>query len=273
MSMSARQMAMLAPRLTSSDMDRAANKEGQRRTIYFTKKLPGDGGYRRTGQYLGEWQKNKWSGNGTHEMANGNRYVGAWAEGKRHGMGTLWVKRKGGLRKQYAGQWQDDLQHGRGVFHYTNGDNYNGEWKGGVRHGVGIMTYITGDVYEGEWFNDQRHGFGVLDYVKGDHFEGMWVEDKKEGEGVHFYFNKEKATHTRRYDAEWPCTHPAHTLHTPCTHPAHALHTPSIYHAHILQVRRRVGGQRAQVRLLQRDATGPDGARHLSPWPRPPPRP
>ena len=76
MSMSARQMAMLAPRLTSSDMDRAANKEGQRRTIYFTKKLPGDGGYRRTGQYLGEWQKNKWSGNGTHEMANGNRYVG-----------------------------------------------------------------------------------------------------------------------------------------------------------------------------------------------------
>ena len=90
MSMSARQMAMLAPRLTSSDMDRAANKEGQRRTIYFTKKLPGDGGYRRTGQYLGEWQKNKWSGKGTHEMATGNRYVGAWAEGKRqhgHAMG------------------------------------------------------------------------------------------------------------------------------------------------------------------------------------------
>ena len=203
MSMSARQMAMLAPRLTSSDMDRAANKEGQRRTIYFTKKLPGDGGYRRTGQYLGEWQKNKWSGKGTHEMANGNRYVGAWAEGKRHGMGTLWVKREGKLRKQYAGQWQNDLQHGRGVFNYKNGDNYNGEWKGGVRHGVGIMTYATGDVYEGEWFNDQRHGFGVMDYVKGDHFEGMWVEDKKEGEGVHFYFNQAKATHTRRYDGEW----------------------------------------------------------------------
>ena len=226
MSMSARQQLMLQPRLTSSEMDRCANKEGQRRTIYFTKKLPGDAGYRRTGQYLGEWQDNKWSGNGTHEMANGNRYIGAWAEGKRHGMGTLWVKREGQLRKQYAGQWQDDLQHGRGVFHYKNGDNYNGEWKGGVRHGVGIMTYITGDVYEGEWFNDQRHGFGVLDYVKGDHFEGMWVEDKKEGEGVHFYFNKEKATHTRRYDAEWPCTHPAHTLHMPCTCPAHTLHIP-----------------------------------------------
>ena len=232
MSMSARQQMMLMPRLTSSEMDRCANKEGQRRTIYFTKKLPDNGGYRRTGQYLGEWQDNKWSGNGTHEMANGNRYIGAWAEGKRHGMGTLWVKREGQLRKQYAGQWQNDLQHGRGVFQYKNGDNYNGEWKGGVRHGVGIMTYVTGDVYEGEWFNDQRHGFGVLDYVKGDHFEGMWVEDKKEGEGVHFYFHKEKATHTRRYTQSghasplhtMPCTHPAHrahtlhTVHTPCTH-------------------------------------------------------
>ena len=253
MSMSARQQLMLAPRLTSSEMDRCANKEGQRRTIYFTKKLPGDAGYRRTGQYLGEWQDNKWSGNGTHEMANGNRYVGAWAEGKRHGMGTLWVKRKGGLRKQYAGQWQDDLQHGRGVFHYTNGDNYNGEWKGGVRHGVGIMTYITGDVYEGEWFNDQRHGFGVLDLVKGDHFEGMWVEDKKEGEGVHFYFNKEKATHTRRYDAEWPRTHHAYHAHTLRTHRvyhAHTLHMPSTcpayaytHHAHTMHAPSRYDGE------------------------------
>lgn len=180
-----------------------ANKDGSRRTIYFTKKLPGAGGYRRTGQYLGEWQNNQWSGKGTYDMANGNRYVGAWAEGKRNGMGTLWVKRDGKLRKQYAGQWHNDQQHGRGVYHYKNGDTFNGEWKNGVRHGVGIMTYTSGDVYEGEWFNDQRHGFGVLDYAKGDHFEGMWVEDKKEGEGVHFYFHAEKATHTRRYDGEW----------------------------------------------------------------------
>jgi hypothetical protein len=201
--MSQRQQAALAPRLTSSEMDAMANKEGSRRTIYFTKKLPGNGGYRRTGQYLGEWKNNAWEGKGTHEMANGSRYVGAWSEGKRNGMGTLWVMRKGKLRKQYAGQWSNNQQHGRGVFHYENGDHFNGEWKNGARHGVGIMTYKCGDVYEGEWFNDQRHGFGVLDYAKGDHFEGMWVEDKKEGEGVHFYFHQEKATHTRRYDGEW----------------------------------------------------------------------
>lgn len=199
-----KQMAALQPRLTGSEMEKLATKEGSRRTIYFTKKLAGDGGYRRTGQYLGEWHDNKFEGKGTFELANGNRYVGAFKDGKRNGVGTLWVKRDGKkLRKQYAGQWLNDVQHGRGVYHYPNGDSYNGEWKNGVRHGVGIMMYTSGDVYEGEWFNDRRHGFGVLDYAKGDHFEGLWVEDKKEGEGVHFYFNKEKATHTRRYDGEW----------------------------------------------------------------------
>ena len=206
----AKQMAALQPRLTGSEMDKLANKEGSRRTIYFTKKLAGGNGsqpnhYRRSGQYLGEWRDNKFEGKGTHELGNGNRYVGAFKDGKRNGAGTLWVKRDGKqLRKQYAGQWLNDVMHGRGVYHYpNNGDSYNGEWKHGVRHGVGIMTYKAGGVYEGEWFNDRRHGFGVLDYASGDHFEGLWVEDKKEGEGVHFYFHKEKATHTRRYDGEW----------------------------------------------------------------------
>ena len=62
MSVLQRQMANLQPRLTGSEMDKLADKEGPRRTIYYTKKLPGNAGYRRTGQYLGEWHENKWSG-------------------------------------------------------------------------------------------------------------------------------------------------------------------------------------------------------------------
>ena len=147
MSVLQRQMANLQPRLTGSEMDKLADKEGPRRTIYYTKKLPGNAGYRRTGQYLGEWRENKWSGKGSHEMANGNRYVGEWSEGKRNGMGTLWIRRDGKLRKQYAGQWLNSMQHGRGVYYYQNGDSFNGEWKNGVRHGVGIMTYSDGNVY------------------------------------------------------------------------------------------------------------------------------
>ena len=198
--------------LNSTEVEKLAHKEGTRRTVYFTKqvddpnkKTSGEGAYRRTGQYLGEWHANEFDGKGVYELANGTRYVGGWQAGKRHGMGTTWLKgKKGELRKQYAGQWLDDARHGRGVFNYKNGDSYNGEWKNGVRHGVGILTLAgEGGVYEGEWFNDKRHGFGVFDYVNGDHFEGAWVEGLKEGEGVHFYFNQAKATHTRRYDGEW----------------------------------------------------------------------
>uniref|UniRef100_A0A7S3BCK0 MORN repeat-containing protein 3 n=1 Tax=Haptolina ericina TaxID=156174 RepID=A0A7S3BCK0_9EUKA len=182
--------------------DKLAAKEGERKTVFFSKKLA-TGGYVRTGQYLGEWKENKYDGKGTLESDDGTRYVGEWRAGKRNGMGTLWIRRADGkLYKQYAGQWKDDLQDGRGV-QTIDGETYNGEWSKGVRHGVGICHYAAGGVYEGEWFNDQRHGFGVFDYVNGDHFEGGWVEDKKEGEGVHFYFNKEKRVHTKRYDGEW----------------------------------------------------------------------
>ena len=201
--------------LNSTEVEKLAHKEGTRRTVYFTKqvddpnkKTSGEGAYRRTGQYLGEWHANEFDGKGVYELANGTRYVGGWQAGKRHGMGTTWLKgKKGELRKQYAGQWLDDARHGRGVFNYKNGDSYNGEWKNGVRHGVGILTLAgDGGVYEGEWFNDKRHGFGVFDYVNGDHFEGAWVEGLKEGEGVHFYFDKEKKAHTKRCEPTRPAS-------------------------------------------------------------------
>jgi len=189
--------------LNMSERDASANKEGPRRSVFFTRKLPESAGYARTGQYLGEWKSNRWDGKGTYEQANGTRYVGEWKDGKRNGVGTLWTKVKGQLRKRYAGQWLNDVPHGRGVYFYPNGDNHNGEWKNGVRHGVGVMQYADGGVYEGDYFNNKRHGFGVFDYPNGDHFEGMWVDDVKEGEGVHFYFDTVKKAHTKRYDGEW----------------------------------------------------------------------
>jgi len=186
----------------SLEREKLAYKDGERKTVFYSKKLP-DGSFSRTGQYLGEWKNNKYDGKGTLESDDGTRYVGAWKAGKRNGQGTLWIRRADGkLYKQYAGQWKDEYQDGRGV-QTLNGEVYNGEWSKGVRHGVGTCHYADGGVYEGEWFNDQRHGFGVFDYPNGDHFEGGWVEDKKEGQGVHFYFNKEKRVHAKRYDGEW----------------------------------------------------------------------
>ena len=72
-------------RMGSTEMEKLANKEGARRTIYYTNKLSDSqgGGYQRTGQYLGEWHDNQFGGKGSYELANGNRYVGAWADGER----------------------------------------------------------------------------------------------------------------------------------------------------------------------------------------------
>jgi len=90
-----------------------------------------------------------------------------------------------------------------GTKNLASGDVYMGDWDRGKRHGTGICTYASGGVYDGEWFDDKQHGFGVFDYPNGDHFEGQWVSGLKEGQGVHFYFDKGKKVHTKRYDGEW----------------------------------------------------------------------
>ena len=76
--------------LNSTEVEKLAHKEGTRRTVYFTKqvddpnkKTSGEGAYRRTGQYLGEWHANEFDGKGVYELANGTRYVGGWQAGKR----------------------------------------------------------------------------------------------------------------------------------------------------------------------------------------------
>jgi len=195
--------------MTSTAQEARASRNGARRTIFYTKKLPDgkegeDKKYARTHQYLGEWKDNKWHGKGTLEKADGSRYVGEWKAGKRDGVGTLWHRHAdGSLRKVYSGLWVDDMQQGRGTLNYKSGDVYIGDWVRGQRAGSGICTYADGGVYEGEWLDDKRHGFGVYDYKNGDHFEGHWMADLTEGKGVHFYYDKEKKAHTKRYDGEW----------------------------------------------------------------------
>lgn len=100
--------------LGSSERDRLAFRQGERRTVFFSRKV-GDG-YMRTGQYMGEWKDNKYHGKGTLELNDGTRYVGSWKDGKRHGMGTLWIRGPDGkLRKEYGGEWEDDIKAGRGA--------------------------------------------------------------------------------------------------------------------------------------------------------------
>ena len=68
-------MIQPAALLNSTEVEKLANKEGSRRTVYFTKKLDdngksgGEGAYARQGQYLGEWRANEFDGKGVYELA------------------------------------------------------------------------------------------------------------------------------------------------------------------------------------------------------------
>ncbi|KAJ1641427.1 hypothetical protein T492DRAFT_919583 [Pavlovales sp. CCMP2436] len=185
----------------SQTRDLISQKEGDRRTVYWSKGKPG--AYSSACSYIGQWHGNKKHGKGTQTWASGDKYAGEWHDGKPSGFGTFWKKSKKGLLKQYAGQWAGGKQAGRGVYYYEDGGVFDGQWRGGLRHGVGVMSFEDGAVYEGDWFNDKRHGFGILDLLNGDHFEGHYIEDKREGEGVHFFFSQEKKTHHKRMDGEW----------------------------------------------------------------------
>jgi hypothetical protein len=74
----------------------------------------------------------KWSNCfGSWTASNGNKYVGAWKDGKPNG---------------YA------------IATYPNGDKYVGEFKDGKLNGQGTYTWANGDNYVGEFKDDSSGG-------------------------------------------------------------------------------------------------------------------
>ena len=69
---------------------------------------------------------------GTYTYAEGDKYVGEWRNGNRHGQGTYTYANG----DKYVGEWEDSNKHGQGTYTYANGDKYVGEWKNGKRQGL-----------------------------------------------------------------------------------------------------------------------------------------
>mmetsp|Transcript_63724 Transcript_63724/g.176033 ORF Transcript_63724/g.176033 Transcript_63724/m.176033 type:complete len:388 (+) Transcript_63724:250-1413(+) len=201
--------------MTTTMKDRAAERNGARRTVYgvrannkYHEEVRMNGGrgstefpFKGGDTYVGEWANNVEEGFGTKTWVKGHKYEGEWMAGMRHGKGTFWVKEGGRLRKQYAGDWQNDQRHGQGIFMMANGDKFEGEWMSNERHGAGVIKYADGSdciMYDGSWANGKRTGLGVLTMANGDRYEGHWLDDKKEGPGRYFYRSTSKV-----YEGEW----------------------------------------------------------------------
>eukprot|EP00957_Ditylum_brightwellii_P211614 15366379-Ditylum_brightwellii.AAC.2 len=129
----------------------------------------------------------KFHGKGTLFM-DGSIYDGQFAEGRRHGVGTL-TKANGST---YNGGWKDDLYDGFGTYKNPTGYMYRGHYRLGRRHGHGECHFPNGDEYIGEWVNGEMEGAGVYRYVNGDIYEGFFKENKRHGPGGYQYAKNHK---------------------------------------------------------------------------------
>lgn len=113
----------------------------------------------------------------------GGKYVGNYANNKKHGEGTFFYPDG----TKYVGFWINDERHGQGTYYYSNGDTYEGEWSQSQRHGQGVYTYAeTGSKYKGTWANGRMEGAGEL--IHTDHrYTGIMQQDLPKGRGKYTF--------------------------------------------------------------------------------------
>ena len=74
---------------------------------------------------------------GTLTFDSGEKYVGEWKDGKKHGKGT-YIYTNGekeeeleAVSSSYVGEFKDGKKHGQGTVTFTNGNNFVGAFKNG----------------------------------------------------------------------------------------------------------------------------------------------
>ena len=106
----------------------------------------------------------------TKTLADGDKYVGEFRDGKRHGQG-IYTYANG---DKYVGEYRDGKKHGQGIYTFADGDKYVGEWRYGKKHGHFTVTSANGDKYVGEYRDGEKHGRGTLTLNDGNVMEGIW---------------------------------------------------------------------------------------------------
>lgn len=109
-------------------------------------------------KYVGQFQADKFHGDGEQSWPDGSRYTGQWKNGQKHGYGEY----ASADELRYVGQWESGRRHGQGVQEYANNDRYEGWWFHGMCSGLGTYYFADGSRYEGAWANGRYDGGGVL---------------------------------------------------------------------------------------------------------------
>jgi hypothetical protein len=99
-------------------------------------------------------QEYGYNGLGTYISPSGNKYVGEWKNGKKHGKG---IGTYNDGEEIYEGDWENGTWNGQGTHTYAGGLNfYKGGFKNGRRHGKGFVSEMSEGgpiISKGTWTN------------------------------------------------------------------------------------------------------------------------
>ena len=87
-------------------------------------------------------------GQGTYIWPDGDKYVGAWKNGQREGLGCH--SRTNGFI--FIGEFHNNLPHGEGFYVGPDGICYSGTWVLGKQQGKGMLKdQNEGVIFFGQW--------------------------------------------------------------------------------------------------------------------------
>jgi len=107
-----------------------------------------------------------WDGcEGTFTFANGDKYVGEFRNGKRHGQGTNTLANG----NKYVGEFRNGKPNGQGTNTFANGNKYVGEHRDGKKNGQGAFTFTftfaNGNKYVGEIENERLENERLKEWI------------------------------------------------------------------------------------------------------------
>jgi len=129
--------------------------------------------------YKGEYKNGLFDGEGQLVWSNGNRYVGEFRQGLKHGKGRDMLA----SGTVYDGDFVNGFWEGQGTLETGTGGTYVGEFKQGMLSGKGKYVSFDGKVYDGDFKNNRMNGKGSIIYPDGGRFRGEVKDWRMNGEG------------------------------------------------------------------------------------------
>jgi len=127
--------------------------------------------------FLGNWE-NDTQTSGILKHSNGDVYIGAFRNGRRHGEGVMIYANN----EIYLGEWRNDIRNGTGFYFHLHDVTFLGLWVDNVRNGEGISMWADGSTFEGYWVNGSVNGEGIHSFANGRYHICNWVDGEKVGE-------------------------------------------------------------------------------------------